>query len=392
VGRETTPRETQLPRSSLASLWSFVTLTAQGLALAPALSRKLRAPICRATLMHSAPAIISEPPQSMDALSIPPHADERPDVTVIVVNYNTAHLFDRMFAALESGRGSLRLQVIVIDNASRDGSVAILRAGYPTTELVQNATNVGFARANNQALKLIRGRYVLLLNTDAFVSSDTLPKTVAFMDAHPKCGVLGVKLVGQDGSLQPSCRYFPTPWNVFLVSTDLKHLFPGTRLVDDMSWDHASVRACDWVPGCYYLVRREVIERVGLFDPRYFLYYEEVDHCRAVRDDGWVVMYYPFTQVMHIGGESAASEAALTKDGRQISTLQIESELLYFRKHHGVTGLWAAVILAMLGDVIIACKGLVRRLDVRRAVAAMRHSWAVLKVLIATRLGARATR
>jgi N-acetylglucosaminyl-diphospho-decaprenol L-rhamnosyltransferase len=344
--------------------------------------------------MHSAnaPVIISESRPSMGVFSISPQAAERPDVTVVVVNYNTAHLLDRMFAALETGRGSLRLQIIVIDNASRDGSATILRARYPTAELVENTTNVGFARANNQALKLIKGRHVLLLNTDAFVSPDTLSKTVTFMDTHPKCGVLGVKLVCQDGSLQPSCRYFPTPWNVFLVSTDLKRLFPGTRLVDDLSWDHASERECDWVPGCYYLVRREVIERVGLFDPRYFLYYEEVDHCRAVREAGWIVMYYPYTQVTHIGGESAASEATLTKDGRQISTLQIESELLYFRKHHGVTGLCAAVILATLGDGIIAFKGLVRRLDVRRAAAAMRHSWVVLKVLIATRLASRPTR
>jgi N-acetylglucosaminyl-diphospho-decaprenol L-rhamnosyltransferase len=103
-----------------------------------------------------------------------------------------------------------------------------------------------------------------------------------FMEVNPCCGVLGVKLVGRDGALQPSCRYFPTPWNVFLAKTGLQRLFPGTRLVDDMTWDHASVRECDWVPGCYYLIRREVIERVGLFDPRYFLYYEEVDHCRRV--------------------------------------------------------------------------------------------------------------
>ena len=117
--------------------------------------------------------------------------------------------------------------------------------------MIANSVNVGFGRANNQALPHVRGRYVLLLNTDAFVSADTLPKTVSFMDAHPRCGVLGVKLVGEDGSLQPSCRYFPTPWNVFLASTGLQRFFPRTRLVDDMSWDHASVRECDWVPGCY---------------------------------------------------------------------------------------------------------------------------------------------
>ena len=149
---------------------------------------------------------------------------------MVVVNYNTAHLFARMFAALEAAKAGLRLQVIVVDNASPDGSAEILRAQFPCVELIENSINVGFARANNQALPLARGRYLLLLNTDAIVSPDTLLKTVEFMDSHPRCGVLGVKLVGPDGSLQPSCRYFPTPWNVFLARTGLHSIFSGHAL------------------------------------------------------------------------------------------------------------------------------------------------------------------
>jgi GT2 family glycosyltransferase len=297
-----------------------------------------------------------------------------------------------MFAGLDAGRGELRLQIIVVDNASRDNSVEILRAHYPQAELIENTVNVGFGRANNQALPLARGRYVLLLNTDAFVSADTLPKTVAYMDAHARCGVLGVKLVGSDGTLQPSCRYFPTPWNIFLCATGLDRLFPRARLVDDMAWDHASERDCDWVPGCYYLVRREVIERVGLFDPRYFMYYEEVDHCRAVRAAGFRVVYYPFTQVVHIGGESAGSEGPVTRAGRQISALQVESEMLYFRKHDGVAGVFAAVALGVLGDAINAGKGLLKQFDVARAAAAARHGAMMLKLLIKTGWASRPTR
>jgi N-acetylglucosaminyl-diphospho-decaprenol L-rhamnosyltransferase len=318
--------------------------------------------------------------------------DDHTDLTVVVVNYKTAHLLYRMFAALEAAKGGLTLQVIVVDNASHDGSVEILRAQFPGVELIENSNNVGFGRANNQTLPLVRGRYLLLLNTDAVVSPDTLQKTVEFMDSHPGCGVLGAKLVGPDGLLQPSCRYFPTPWNVFLTRTGLDRFFPGTRLVDDMSWDHTSARECDWVPGCYYLVRREVIERVGLFDPRYFLYYEEVDHCRAVRQAGWSVIYYPNTQVLHIGGESAVSEGPLTDAGRQLSLPQIESELLYFRKHYGVTGIVAAVFLGMLGDIMKVCNSLVRGLDLARAATAVRHTWTVLTLLVNTELASRATR
>ena len=314
------------------------------------------------------------------------------DISVIMVNYNTAHLLDAAFAALEASRASLRLQFIVVDNASVDRSVEILREKHQDAELIENTTNVGFGRANNQALPRLRGRYVLLLNTDAFVSIDTLQKTIAFMDARPQCGVLGVMLVGKDGALQPCCRYFPTPWNVFLASTGLQRFFPRTRLVDDLSWDHASDRECDWVPGCYYLVRREVIDRIGLFDPRYFIYYEEVDHCFRVKQAGWTVTYYHGTQVVHIGGESAHSVGPVTRAGRQISRFQIESELLYFRKHHGLTGVLTAVFLTVMADLIKACRRLIRRNDKAESDVAWRHARTVFKLFFATRLGSTATR
>jgi GT2 family glycosyltransferase len=210
------------------------------------------------------------------------------------------------------------------------------------------------------------------------------------MDANPRVGVLGVKLVGEDGTLQPSCRYFPTPWNTFLNTTGLARFFPNTKMVDDFHWDHGSVRDCDWVPGCYYLVRREVVETVGLFDPRYFLYCEEVDHCRLTRNAGWSVVFFPYTQVVHIGGESAKSDGALIH--KQIPDLHVESELLYFRKHYGAAGVWGAVFLMVLGDLIVAGKGLLKGLNTARAVAAMEHASKVFRRFVATRMASRATR
>jgi N-acetylglucosaminyl-diphospho-decaprenol L-rhamnosyltransferase len=321
-----------------------------------------------------------------------PASEPAPDVSIVVVNYNTGYLLDRMFAALGAATASMKIEVVVVDNASTDGSLEILRNRYPFVELIENTTNVGFGRANNQAMLKVRGRYVLLLNTDAFVRSDTLEKTVAFMDNNASCGILGVKLIGGDGTLQPSCRYFPTPWNVFLQRSGLSRFFPNHRLIDDMKWDHESIRPCDWVPGCYYLARSEVIRQVGLFDPRFFLYYEEVDHCRAVRAAGWQVIYYPFTEVVHIGGESAKTDSEITSIGRQISTLQIESELLYFRKYYGVTGLAVGVLLSLSADVLSIFKSLLRRFDMRGATASFDHMSAVLKVLGATGLAAHPTR
>jgi N-acetylglucosaminyl-diphospho-decaprenol L-rhamnosyltransferase len=315
------------------------------------------------------------------------------DVSVLIVNYNTVHLLKEMWDALMLSKGGLNLQTIVVDNASRDESVSVLRRDYPDARLIVNSENVGFGRANNQALSAgADSRYVLLLNTDAFVASDTLTKTVAYMDAHPDCGILGVRLVGRDGELQPSCRYFPTPWNVFLARTGMARFFPKVRMVDDMSWDHASVRECDWVPGCYLLVRRDVIDQVGLFDPRYFLYSEELDHCFAAKRAGWKVAYFPETEVVHIGGESAKSDSELTSGGRQIQVLQIESELLFFRKNHGLGAVLASLLLSTLADVVLATKHLLKGNGFAGLSSYWRHTQAVWRSFARTRGGTVPTR
>jgi N-acetylglucosaminyl-diphospho-decaprenol L-rhamnosyltransferase len=270
---------------------------------------------------------------------------DAPHLTILVVNYNTAHLLAPMYEAVRSNNTTLRIQWIIIDNASTDDSVAVLRRDFGFATLICNDCNVGFGRANNQGLAFAKGKYLLLLNTDAFVASDTIESTVNFMEAHPSCGILGIKLLGRDNELQPSCRYFPTPLNTFLVKTGLARFAPHVKLVDDMAWAHDQPRECDWVPGAYYLVRQQLVAEIGLFDPIYFLYFEEVDHCRRAQAAGWKIFFYPGTSAVHIGGESAKSVSTLTKGGRQISALQLESELLYFRKHFGVSGLVYASLL-----------------------------------------------
>lgn len=282
------------------------------------------------------------------------------DVSIIFVSYNTADMTKKAIELVKRSNHQLNLEIFVVDNASRDGSADMIAEVFPDVTLISNTLNVGFGRANNQVLPHFRGRYVLLLNTDAFVEADTIQKTVDFMESHPATGILGVKLLGRDGVLQPSCRYFPTPFNIFLTRTGLFKLFPQTQLVDNMAWDHQSVRNCDWVPGCYYLIRKEVIDQVGLFDQRYFLYYEEVDHCYATKQAGWQVTYYPDAPVVHIGGESAKTDNAISSVSRQVSALQIESELLYFRKNLGLVSVGAHVLLTILAEVILTAKQLVK--------------------------------
>lgn len=313
-------------------------------------------------------------------------------VDVLIVSYNTASLLPTMFTALRDSGERVTLRFLIADNASLDNSVEILKRECPDAVLHTNHENIGFGRANNQLLTSILGSYVLLINTDAFVAKDSIEKTVEFMQLHRDVGVVGVRLEGRDGMLQPSCRYFPTPFSVFLSRTGLSRFFPWVRLVDDMKWDHASVRECDWVPGCYYLIRREVVDQLGLFDPRFFLYYEEVDHCKRVKDAGWKVVYYPHTSVIHIGGESAKSVSEISQTGRQISALQIESEMLYFRKHHGRMGLAWHMALVGLGDFVLAVKALLKRRGRQALIGCWQHFVVVCRLLRDTRFATQPTR
>lgn len=315
-----------------------------------------------------------------------------PDISVILVSYNTVEMTKTALSRLFSSLPDVEMEIIIIDNASRDHSADVLRRDYPQIRLLENKTNVGFGRANNQALPYIKGRYVLLLNTDAFVEPDTISKTVQYMDANPESGILGVKLLGRDGDLQPSCRFFPTPWNLFLSRAGLDRFVKRSRMVDDMSWDHASVRECDWVPGCYYLIRKEVIDQVGLFDPRYFLYYEELDHCFAAKKAGWKVIYYPYTSVVHIGGESAKSEGEITTSGRQINSLNIESELLYFRKNHGLTGVLVHMLLNSVAGILQFSKDVIKLRHPARTYANLKRAFYLWPTFFRTEFATVSTR
>lgn len=316
---------------------------------------------------------------------------EPAELSVVVVNYNTARLLQRCLDALRGASEGLAVQVVVVDNASRDGSVAWLRARFADCTLIENRVNVGFGRANNQALAHCTAPLVLLLNSDAFVFADTLRRSLAHMRAHPGCGVLGARTVDAAGRGVPAARQFPNPWRSFVRRVGLfrrryASLVPAPHRSSD------AVSDCDWVVGCYYLVRRAVIDQVGLFDPRYFLYFEEVDHCRAVKDAGWAVHCARDVRVEHVGGGSAQREEGYTPWGRQIEPVQIESELLYFRKHAGIAGALTSAALAVLADAIVALKQILKARPPREAAVFLAHAANVCRLAVRTRCGARSTR
>jgi len=242
-----------------------------------------------------------------------------PDVSVIVVNWNTRALLERCLASVFETSGDLSLEVIVVDNASTDGSAAMVRERFPEARLIVNPENVGFARANNQGLRVSAGRYQLLLNSDTVVWPGALARMIAFMDEHPCVGVLGAELRNPDGSLQPSWAAFPSLLSEICGRNfRVRRPYPGSEAF-----------RVDWVGGACLMVRREAADQVGLLDEAIFMYTEETDWCYRLARGGWEIVYLPGACVTHLGGGSSRNSSL-----RSLLALYA-SKMYFFRKHYG---------------------------------------------------------
>jgi GT2 family glycosyltransferase len=274
------------------------------------------------------------------------------DISLIIVSFNTRDVLRESLQSIAREQGDLRLEIFVVDNNSHDGSVEMVEAEFPHVRVVRSEVNLGFGAANNIALAVARGRYIVLLNSDAFLCSDSLHLSVQHMDEEPKVGLAGGQLVGRDFSWQPSARMFPSILSDFLVFTGLAAKFPKSRFFGsfDRTWANPSLAAeVDWVPGAYSIIRTEALRKVGFFDPDFFLYSEEVDLCLRIQNAGYKIMYWPDIVVIHIGGESSRQIKTLemSSTGAQLVRWRMRSTLLYYRKHHGNTA-WAAKMLELV--------------------------------------------
>jgi GT2 family glycosyltransferase len=260
-------------------------------------------------------------------------------LSVFIVTYNSA-------ALLRPCLDSLLLQnvpdteIIVVDNASRDDTVDLVRGHYPAVKLIASDRNLGFGNANNLALQQADGDFIILLNPDATLAPNCLQQAVEHMQQNPGAGMGGGLLQAPNQAWQPSARQFPSLLNEFLVLSGLANRFPQSPFFgrSDRSWaDSQQAAVVDWVPGAFAILRRDLIERIGLFDPRFFLYYEEVDLCRRIHQAGYKVHYWPDLVITHIGGASSQTVDALTfsSSGKQLTLWRMRSQLLYYRKWHG---------------------------------------------------------
>lgn len=265
-------------------------------------------------------------------------------LSAIVVSYNTRDLTLHCLRVLQAELRGLDAEIWVVDNASSDGSAAAIRAAFPGVRLLEQGQNTGFGRANNAAMERARGRVFLLLNSDAFPRAGAVRALCQELEARPRAALVGPRLLNRDGSLQRSCWRFPSPAQAWRENLGLSALLRGrTRWGDTARWAHDTPRAVDFVSGACLLVRREVWQETGGFDPAFWMYAEETDWQKRMRTAGWQIWFTPRAEVEHWGGASAS-------DARQRGEAFFAALDRYTRKHHGTRGLLALRAAMLVGN------------------------------------------
>lgn len=254
-------------------------------------------------------------------------------LSVCIVNWNTRDYLRECLAALsQHPPAGADMEVIVVDNASADGSAAMVASEFPHVSLIGNADNRGYAEGNNQALERASGDFLLLLNPDVVVHPDSLTRAVAFLAEHPDAGALGCRLVGKDGETQRSVRGFPNPGPVLWDASGLSRLFPRSRVFGAYRmtfFDYDRVSEVDQPMGSFLLLTRAALDKVGLLDPQFPIFFNEVDWCwRAKREQGFPIYYTPDVVVTHYGGSSTRQvKAAMVRESHR-------SLLRFYDKHY----------------------------------------------------------
>ena len=267
-------------------------------------------------------------------------ADVAIDVSIIIVNWNTRDLLRNCLQSI-TAQTSAPHEIIVVDNASRDGSADMVKTEFPDVILIANSGNAGFAAANNQGLRISRGRTVLLLNPDTLILDGAIDQMLGWLDRHPGVGCVGCQVLEGPGVIQRTCFADPTLLNFVMVEFGLMRLarwvpFFGRSWYTD--WDRKSEREVDVVSGMFMLVPRTVMNEVGLLDDAFFVYGEESDWCRRIRKAGYTCVFSPEAQIIHLDGGSKSTSQIRSRMYVQIQ----KSHLIYSRKHSSTLG-YAAI-------------------------------------------------
>jgi len=263
------------------------------------------------------------------------------DISIVIVSWNVRDLLKRSLESIYKFSSGVDLEIFVVDNNSSDGSQDMIKAHFPGVNLMENRENLGFAKANNLALARSSGRHILFLNPDTELIDNSLKSMMLFMEEHPDASALGCKLLYPDGSLQPSCRHFPSIFTDLMESLYLDWLFPGNPVFNYYRmglWQHDTIKSIDVPYGACLLIRKKTLEKVGFMDERFFMYYDEIDLCYRIKKRGGKIYFTPDIRIIH------CANASSNQTPLESERYKYRSKLLFFKKRYGPLGV---IILAV---------------------------------------------
>jgi GT2 family glycosyltransferase len=250
-------------------------------------------------------------------------------LSIIIVSYNSLNFLKDCLDSINNNEPSESFKITVVDNASSDGTIEALQKGYPRIKLIENDRNEGFAAANNKAIKSLNSEYILLINSDCQVYAKSIDRLLEFADANKDAGIAGPRIVNSDGSVQFSCRKFPSFFDAGMHSilTNIAPNNPFSRRYKLADINRDEISKVDWVSGSCMLIRRDALNETGLMDEKYFMYVEDTDLCYQMWKKGWKVYYFPGSEILHhIGGSTKNTKLS----GAVTSSIRMQKSVLYF--------------------------------------------------------------
>jgi len=283
------------------------------------------------------------------------------DVSIVIVSWQVKEPLRRCLLSIFDHRPLRSVEVFVVDNKSTDGTVEMVISEFQSVTLIKNEKNLGFATACNQAIKKSSGAYILILNPDTEVQPGSIDSLTDFMQTTRDCGIAGCKLINDDGTLQPSARRFPDLLSHIIILLKLHNFFPHLRPVTKYymsDWPHDTTRPVDQVMGACFMIRRQLLKDIGLFDEHFYIWYEEVDLCRRALTTGWKTYFFSGTSIIHQKGRSFTQRNPVV-----LQTIFGRSLLYYFFKH---SNLYSYIILLILYPISILLAFIVMMFGIKK--------------------------
>ncbi|MFA5335992.1 MAG: glycosyltransferase family 2 protein [Candidatus Omnitrophota bacterium] len=284
------------------------------------------------------------------------------DLSIVIVNWNAEEYLKQCLNSICENSSGLKIEIIVVDNNSSDNSSGMLKSFFPEVKYIANNINVGFGAANNQGIRVCASEYILLLNPDTIVLPGTLLTMIRFMESKVDVGAIGPKILNPDKTIQYECaRNAPTPLSEFFVMMTLHKRFPKSRLFGHylMSyWDHEDEMEVEMLSGACAMMRKQALDRIGMFDEKYFMYAEDTDLFRRIKEGGWKIRYVPSAVIVHYWGKSAAAAPyAMAVEAKK-------SMERYFKKHCGLFYVILHRIFTLIASLCMVAACLIMYLNI----------------------------